>query len=391
METEREKLQVDLFPNILILVDQNPLRWSTQEDFALAMTKRLKSLGAACVVTYSTYPPKHVESVLKEAGAELEVARLSDAGLLGFCLKVRRLCFKYNIGLIHMRHYGVSTPLTFLLPLLVPCKVVLTDNFGGKGRGKNILKNIIAHGFNRLMNHWVERIVAPSLFVRDREIRFRGISEKKVVCIINGIDLNRFRPYNPTSMQKYLGLSDGQQVIFSAGNLFKIKGMDVLINAFSQINGRYPNTILVIAGDGSERTNLEKLALELGLSKKVKFLGNRGDVETLVSGATIFCCPSVFPEAFGLVNAEAMASEVPVVSTTIGGIPEVVKDGECGFLVPPGDVNELSSAIMKLLSSPELRKTMGKAGRKRAEELFDLSRNIDQYVELYRQFVKSSR
>lgn len=370
-------------PNVLLLVDQSASRWSSQEDFCLNVARAVGAHGAKCIIAYSSPPAPEVDEALTAAGAALHVARRSDTSLLGFCREVRALCRRYGVGVIHLRHYPPSTSLTAMLPLVVPCPVILMDDTSGAGAPKRPLKRVAFRAFNRLMNCAVSRVIAPSHFVHERLITYRGIPRCKVVCIPNAVDLARCRRADPAPVRAELGLSNEQLMILAAGNLITPKGLDVLINAFATAAEKEPRAVLVIAGDGPERAKLEKLSQELGVSGRTTFLGQRSDMPDLLSAAAIFCCPSVWAEAFGWVNAEAMACEVPVVSTTTGAIPEIIEHGETGLLVPPRDSGAMAAAIIELLASPERRKAMGEAGRRRAEKLFDLRQVVQRYVALY--------
>jgi len=370
-------------PNVLLLVDQRASRWSSQEDFCLGIANEIRARGAECVIAYSSPPAPEVEEALTAAGAALHVARRSDSSLLGFCHKVRALCQRHSVAVVHLRHYPPSTSLAAVLPLIVPCPVVLTDDTSGAGVPKPRPKRIAFRAFNRLMNCGVFRVIAPSRFVQERLITYRGIPRCKVVCIPNAVDLARCRRRDPARVRADLGLSDEQLMILTAGNLIPPKGVGVLIRAFAVVCETDPSAVLVIAGDGPERAKLEGLAEQLGVPNRTRFLGERSDMPDLLSASAIFCCPSIWAEAFGWVNAEAMACEVPVVSTTTGAIPEIVEHGEMGLLVPPRDPDAMAGAIIELLASPERRKAMGEAGRRRAENLFDLCQAIQSHVALY--------
>ncbi|MFH1732966.1 MAG: glycosyltransferase family 4 protein [Planctomycetota bacterium] len=370
-------------PNVLLLLDQSGSRWSSQEDFCICLSRTLRSSGARCVVVYSSQPTAAAEKALTDAGAVLDVACQHKMSLPRFCWKIRGLCRRHKIGVTHLQHYVPSSRLIAALALSLPCPIIVGDCTGGEGKPRPPLSRRLFHAFNRLMNASIAGIVAPSRFVRERLIRSRGIAERKAWCIPNGVDLERFHRRGPPGVREELGLSSAQHMILTAGNLLPLKAVDVLLTAFVRVLEEHPDSVLVIAGDGPERGRLERLAEELGVSGRTTFLGQRSDVPHLLSAAAIFCCPSVWAEAFGWVNAEAMACEVPVVSTTAGAIPEVVEHGETGLLVPPGDPDAMAAAIIELLASPERRKAMGEAGRRRAEKLFDLRQVVPRYVALY--------
>jgi len=368
---------------VLLLMDQSASCWSSQEDFCICLSRTLCSSGARCVVVYSSRPTGAVEEALTEAGAVLDVACQHDMSLLRFCRKIRALCRQHKIDVLHSRHYVASSRLITALSLFLHCPIIVGDCAGGEGRARAPLSRTLFHAFNRLMNMPVAGIVAPSRFVRERLIRSRGIAERKVWYIPDGIDLERFQSRDPSRIRAELSLSSAQEMILTAVNLMPLKAVDVLLTAFARVLEEHPDSVLVIAGDGPERGRLERFAEELGVSSNTRFLGRRSDVPDLLLASAIFCCPSVWGEASGFANVEAMACEVPVVSTTAGAISEVVEHGETGLLVPPRDSDAMAAAITELLASPERREATGEAGRRRAEKLFDLRQVVQRYVALY--------
>lgn len=378
-------------PTVLLLIDQSASRWSSQEDFCLAMVKMARSSGAGCVVAYSSPPAPLVHDRLQAAGAVLEVLDQVELGLLRFCRAARRLCDRHGVELVHLLHYPASTPLTLWLPLFVPAAVVLTEYPSGYGRRRARLKQMVFEAFNRVMNAGIIRLVAPSAFVVNRLVQTRGIAPGRVECILNGVDLDRFRPRDRAAVRRTLGLPDDVPVVLTAANLLPLKAVDILIRAFQRMVAKHPEALLLIAGEGSERGNLERLARELGVADRTRFLGQRDDIEHLLAASTVFCCPSVWGESFGWVNAEAMACGIPVVSTDTGAIPEVVVHGECGLLVPPRDAEAMATALLSLADSPSLGVAMGQAGRKRVDACFDLRRNVEAHRDLYERVTGARR
>jgi glycosyltransferase involved in cell wall biosynthesis len=139
---------------------------------------------------------------------------------------------------------------------------------------------------------------------------------------------------------------------------------------------------LVIAGDGSARSSLERLSFDLGLAQRVKFLGVLDDVPNLWQAVDVCAVPSVVPEGAGMVAIEASACAKPVVASGSGGLPELVCDGRTGFVVEPGDVNALADALDRYADDPDLRARHGDAGRLRCEREFDIRRCAEEYASL---------
>jgi len=223
-------------------------------------------------------------------------------------------------------------------------------------------------------------IIAPSEFTKNEAVRYYKISPKKVVVIPHGVNIEefeRFSPFSKTIMRKD---SLRTRILF-VGRLVRRKGLIYLIRACELLNKHY-NIELRVVGNGPERKRLESYCKMKGLDF-VKFLGDlpRKKVIEEYLSCDIFCLPSLH-EAFGIVLLEAMAAKKPVVATRVGGIPEVVVDGETGALVPPRDVEALAEALEKLIVDEGLRYRMGMKGYERAR-YFTWKRAAKRLKEIY--------
>jgi glycosyltransferase involved in cell wall biosynthesis len=158
-------------------------------------------------------------------------------------------------------------------------------------------------------------------------------------------------------------------VVGFAGRLVPLKGVDVLLRAVALIAGELPRLRLEIAGDGPENGMLRRLARELGIGERVAFAGWRTDLTDVRRGWDVAVQPSR-EEAFGVAAAEAMASGLPVVASAAGGLPELVVEGETGYLVGPGDPEALAGRLRALACDPALRRAMGSAGHARVRAHF---------------------
>lgn len=183
----------------------------------------------------------------------------------------------------------------------------------------------------------------------------------------------------------------GRPKLLCLGRLSKEKGFDLAIHAFAYLAPRFPNVRVVIAGDGPERDALVTQTSELGLSDRVDFVGwvAPNDVPALIGTATVVLVPSRW-EGFGLAALEAGLMERPVVASSVGGLNEIVKDGETGILVPV-DADNLADAIVYLLTHPERAIDMGRAAREHAVDQFGWSRHVQAYDDLYRKLIEESR
>lgn len=165
------------------------------------------------------------------------------------------------------------------------------------------------------------------------------------------------------------------QIESSQNLLLMIKGPEFLIKAAAKVVKTFPKAVFVFVGDGDLGTELESLAKELGISDNILFLGWRSNVEEILHTFDIFVLPSL-NEGMGKVLVEAMAAQKPIVASAVGGIIDLVQDGENGFLVPPMDVAGLAKNITKLLQDRELAKQFGAYGRKKVYPKFDIETRI---------------
>ncbi len=252
-------------------------------------------------------------------------------------------------------------------------------------------------GFSRRAAVLVERkldrltdwYIAGSQAMVNRGIAQGIFNAEKVVLISNGIDLARFDCHaeigSPAERQAS-ALDQGVVTVGFLGRLEKQKGAAYLIRAAAAVRGRNLNVRFLIAGDGTLRGELERLAARLQVADVVEFVGWKRDVARFLSQIDILAMPSLW-EAFGLSAAEAMAVGKPVIASRIEGLPEVVEEGRTGILVPPADSDALARAIEDLAADPARRQLLGKQGRARVEKLFTLERMVARHEEFYERLI----
>lgn len=205
-----------------------------------------------------------------------------------------------------------------------------------------------------------------------RIARLEGVSGRRVRTVWNGIDLTRFRPTDP----------GGNGPIVTVGRLSPEKDHATLLRAAALVARQDPSFRLEIAGDGACMGDLRRLVGDLNIGSCVTLLGEVRTVPELLARASGFVLSSL-TEGVSLALLESMASGLPVVATRVGGNPEVVVDGQTGLLVPAGNPEALAGALLKTWKDPELRRAMGRTGRARAEEYFDVRKMTSSYEAMY--------
>ena len=234
------------------------------------------------------------------------------------------------------------------------------------------------HGAAAQIYLWADRAARPltthMICVADAELtaglRARTCRRSRTVVIRNAVDVTGA----PVAQ-----LAGRPPLVVSVGRLKEPKDFESLFRAAARVDGDFRLRVL---GDGPDRPALERLLAELGLEQRVELAGDADDVPEQLAGADVFVLSSR-SEGLPMSILEAMAAGLPVVATRVGGIPELVDDGRTGLLVGAGDVDALAEALQRLVDDPELRRTLGAAGRERAEAAFDLERFRREHLELY--------
>jgi glycosyltransferase involved in cell wall biosynthesis len=233
--------------------------------------------------------------------------------------------------------------------------------------------------------------VAVSQTVRDWACAQYGLPPSRVEVIYVGQDVARFA--SPPAgareaVRAALDLAPGVPVVALVGRLLVAqKGQDLMIRAMGDILRERPDTVLLIVGDGPDRTTLEVLTRELGLASAVRLLGHRDDIPEILAASDIVAVPSML-DALPLAALEGMAAGRPVVAFASGGLPELVRDGETGIVAPRGDVAQLAAAILRLLNDGGLASRLGEAGRRFAAD-FTIQAFVDALSNLYERIAAS--
>jgi len=238
---------------------------------------------------------------------------------------------------------------------------------------------------DRALQFKTDMMITSSEAVR-RSFIERGIREDKVTTIYNGIDFSKFESIDRVEARNKIrlefGLDDSTFLVGTVARLQRVKGIECLIEAAKHVVESTPDARFLIVGDGPRKAKLEYKVKQLDLSSRFIFAGTRGDVPAILSALDLFVLPSL-SEALGIAVIEALLMRVPVVATNVGGVPEIVKSGETGLLVPPKDPTRLGEAVAYMHSNRDGAIVMARAGERRVREMFEINRLARKQVELY--------
>ena len=241
-----------------------------------------------------------------------------------------------------------------------------------------------SESLKRMAARSTDVVVAVSEPLRRYLVDVVGLPDRQVVTVLNGIDTAVFRPgpRNP-EFRRRLGIAPEEIVIGHVARLATIKNQILLIDAFAALLTRVPTATLVIVGDGPERESLVARTRQLGVESSVRFVGEIADTSPVYREFDVFVLSSR-AEGTSMSILEALASGVCVVATSVGGNPALLRDGECGVLVPSENARALTEAIEGVVNDGRRREAFGAAGRRHAQLDYAASSVVDRYIDLYR-------
>lgn len=288
---------------------------------------------------------------------------------------------KYNVVHTHLSH-----DLWTIVPALnlsrSPAKLFLSKHMGSGVSKKDI--------FHKYLYNRVNHIFAVSDYVKQRVIETCPVDESKVSILYPGLNLENYNPkiHDKKEIRNEFSIDDRSIVIGMAGRMSPGKGHEEFLKAAKILKDEYGRRLkFLVAGSASYgENNYEKEILELASRLNINditlFTGYRNDIPRMMAVFDIFVFPS-HEESFGIALTEAMAMELPVIASNNAGIKDIVIDKETGLLVPPKNPVQLAEAIKTLVENTNLRETFGKAGRKRAVEIFNAEDELNKLDEYY--------
>jgi sugar transferase (PEP-CTERM/EpsH1 system associated) len=292
--------------------------------------------------------------------------------------KIRNIVGEYSIDLIHTHNEGAHF-YGAIAGFLSGIPVVHTRH--GIHDSEN-LKRKMLEWFSSLIS---KKVVGVSQDISKLYVEKIKIARSKVRTILNGVDPEQFaRRAGNRELILETGSSSKVILMGIVARLVLVKDHKTLFEACRIVAKSHNSFRLVVVGDGPEMDNLVQLSQQLGLSGNIIFTGARRDIADLLNGLDIFVLSSS-SEGISITLLEAMACELPIVATQVGGNPEVVVDAETGFLVPPENPKAFAEKLLLLMQNPDLRRSMGTAGRARVLANFSVQKSVKEYHECYRQ------
>ena len=314
---------------------------------------------------------------LEDQGAPVTCFNVTRvAQLLPAAFRVSRHLRRWKADLLHC-HLPLTGVVGRLAGRLAGIPVVYTEH--------NLMERY--HPLTRRANRWTWPLQDTAIAVSAEVIASieRNVNHSVPVrLVLNGVHVDGFRPCLESRLEirRQLGIPERSPVVGTVAVFRRQKRLDVWLRTAERTLRAVPEVHFVLVGDGPLRNELENLAPTLGLEGRVHFVGIQQRVRAYFSAMDVFLMSSRF-EGLPLALLEAMAAELPVVASAVGGIPEAVVDGETGVLVALDDPGAAADAVTRLLADAELRKTMGQRGRRRVQAEFTMARMVGELESIY--------
>ncbi|MBC8235804.1 glycosyltransferase [bacterium] len=313
-------------------------------------------------------------------------------------VKVIKSNFHYDITLIFrlvrfMQHHKIDIVHTYLS---------LADIFGRFAakiagvpiiisgcRSANTQQKKISMYLMRIANKFTDIVISNSNAGKEFVINTQKLKANKISVVYNGIDFEKYsKTINIDAKKREIGIESNNFVVGTVARLDPLKGVNYFLEAASKVAQSIPNIVFIVVGEGPQRLKLEELSRRLGIVSKTIFTGYRKDVAEL---AQIFDVSVLSSVVEGMPNAiiESMALGKPVVASNVGGVPEIVKNGQNGILVPPGDVESLANAIIRLLLDKRLAYHLSQEAKQYVEKCYPIDLMVKKVENVYDALIAS--
>ncbi len=292
--------------------------------------------------------------------------------------RISRICKRHNYNMLHL-HSGHALAIG-IWARLFNSKLKLVAS---RRVDYHIKKNLFSQ--LKYKSHFVDKIVCISHAIENVLIQ-DGVQQDKLVTIHSGIDLNKFSNISrPENFKRDLGVAENKILIGTIAALSGQKDYPNLLNAAKIVVEQNDKVMFCAVGDGPQRRKIIKMASELVLMNRFIFTGFREDAGKFLKLFDIFVLASQ-KEGLGTSILDAQAIGLPVIACAVGGIPEIISDGENGLLVPPKHEQRLAEAILQLVNDAQLRKKLGQNAKTSVKQ-FDINRTIKKNIELYQEIL----
>lgn len=364
---------------LTILHTESSLGWGGQEIRILEEAKGLRRRGHR--ITIVCQPESELSIRAKEVGLEVRTLFMEKISYPLALLRLLRIIEDYNVDILNT-HSSRDSWFASIAGRLSKRKPAII-------RTRHLSTPISKSSISRFLYESLpNRVITTGEEIRRRMIEDNGFDGKGIISIPTGVDLDLFNPHRVNGTLKGAwGVSEDIPAIGMVAVIRSWKGHEDFVNAAAMVIKEFPESRFLIIGDGPRKEVVEGYIRERALQDSIIMTGHRDDIPQVMASLDILVLSSYANEGLPQSLTQAMAMEKPVIASNVGSIPEVIIEGETGYLVPPRNPSALAEKIISLLKDNGLRLEMGKTGRRLVTSRFSLEGMLDKIENLYKEVI----
>ena len=374
-------------PTLVSIFEVEPLRIGGTETFARELSCQLAERGWKSVLCFQSEPIGEVKSFLDLPNVSLNVYADPTASTFQAGKGIARIIRAYRPDILHLHYVSFINPYSWIARLQSVKQVFFTDHHSRPSgyvatrapRWKRVL--------GRVVNEPLTKVICVSNYSHACMSSFGLLPRDRFQRIYNGVDLSRvkFVPQRAIDFRRRYSIPLDRSIVTQVSWIIPEKGIMDFLETARLVCRQKRDVQFVVVGEGDYRPEYMRRAVEMGIEDRVTWTGMVEDPfgEGVFEAADVVCQFSRWEEVFGWMIAEAMAHGKPVVTTRVGGIPELIQDHESGYLVDRGDIETMSEKVLTLLNDASLRAHMGSKGKNVVRQKFDLRTNVAKLIASY--------
>jgi glycosyltransferase involved in cell wall biosynthesis len=374
-------------PTLVSVFGVEPRRIGGTETFARELSLQLGERGWKSVLCFLSEPTTEVRRFLDLPNTSLDVYATVNDGSLKTGRNLAMLARSYRPEVLHLHFVGFLNLYSWIAHLQSVNRVFFTDHHSRPSGYVPARAPFWKRSAARFINGPLTKVICVSNYGHKCMSSFDLLPQNRFQMIYNGVDLTRVKTdaQRAPDFRRHYSIPAGRAIVTQVSWIIPEKGITDFLKTARIVIAENPNVQFVVVGDGTYREQYMKEGIEMGLADRLTWTGMVEDPfgEGVFEAADVVCQFSRWEEVFGWMIAEAMAHGKPVVATRVGGIPELITNGESGYLVDRGDTAAMSERILTLVADRKLRARMGQAGRETVSDKFDLRKNVAQLINSY--------
>lgn len=364
-----------------------PRRIGGTEMFARELSKQLGERGWKSVLCFLSEPTDEVRSFLNLPNISFATLPNSTNGAFSARTNLLRIMGNHRPEILHLHFVSFVSLYPWVARLKSVRQIFFTDHHSRPEGHDNLRAPMWKRCVARLIGQPFTKVICVSNYGYECMTSVDLLPRNRFEMIYNGVDLSRVNTNGEASktFRRRFSIPENRAIVTQVSWMIPEKGISDFLEMARLVAAQRNDVQFVLVGDGAYRRQYTKDAEATGLSDRVTWTGTIDDPfgQGVFHAADVVCQFSRWEEVFGWMIAEAMAHAKPVVATRVGGIPELISDGESGYLVDRGDTEAMSKRVLELLSNRDLCMRMGRVGNETVRAKFDLQRNVAQLIESY--------